>query len=201
MGIIQTRTPDIIDLKEKIAAYRPCNLQEAKDKDIMMHCINTYPDILTRSNELAHFTASSWIVNPQKTKVLMIYHNIYNSWSWTGGHADGDADLCTVALREAYEESGIFVPMYSDDIFSIESLTVPGHMKNGGWVSSHLHLNVTFLFEADDSLPLKPNPAENSGVQWFPINDAVSISTEPEMKVVYDKLNKKVFGQSFFQFG
>lgn len=198
MGIIPAYAPDINDLRDKISAYRPCNLQEAKDKDIMMHCIKTYPDILFRSNELAHFTASSWIVNRHKSKVLMVFHNIYNSWSWTGGHADGDADLCTVALREAYEESGVFIPGYNDEIFSIESLTVPGHMKNGGWVSSHLHLNVTFLFEADDTLPLTPNPNENSGVKWVPINEAVEISTEPEMKVVYEKLNKKVFGQSFF---
>ena len=40
-------------------------------------------------------------MNKDKTKVLMIYHNIYNSWSWTGGHADGDEDLLYVAIKEA----------------------------------------------------------------------------------------------------
>ena len=29
-------------------------------------------------------TASAWVVNPGRTKVLMVYHNIYKSWSWLG---------------------------------------------------------------------------------------------------------------------
>ena len=198
MGIIQTKKMDIQDLRSSLFAYRPCCLQEAKDKDLMLRYIDSYPDILTRNNELAHFTASSWIVNHQKTKVLMIYHNIYQSWSWTGGHADGDADLCTVALREAYEETGIFIPMYSNDIFSIEAATVAGHMKNGGWVSAHIHLNVTYAFFADELMPLSIKPDENSGVQWFPIEQAVAVSTEPEMQVIYQKLNNKLFGYSMF---
>ena len=37
----------------------------------------------------------------------MIHHNIYNSWSWTGGHADGDKDLLYVAIKEAKEETGV----------------------------------------------------------------------------------------------
>ncbi|HOO26926.1 MAG TPA: NUDIX hydrolase [Lachnospiraceae bacterium] len=198
MGIIRTKTPDIGDLRSSLAAYRPCCLQEAKDKDRMLYCIDRYPDILSRQNELAHFTASSWIVNHQKTKILMVFHNIYHAWAWTGGHADGDADLCTVALREAYEETGIFIPMYANDIFSLEAVSVPGHMKNSGWVSAHIHLNVTYVFFADEALPLKIKPDENSGVQWFPVDQAVAASTEPEMQVIYQKLNNKLFGYSMF---
>ena len=55
-----------------------------------MEYLNTFNDVLTRNNKMCHFTASSWIINKDKTKVLMVYHNIYKSWSWTGGHADGD---------------------------------------------------------------------------------------------------------------
>ncbi len=198
MGIIQPRAYTIQNLQSDLLAYRPCCLQEAKDKDLMLKYIDQYPDILSRQNELAHFTASSWIVNHQKTKVLMVYHNIFNSWSWTGGHADGEADLCTVALREAYEETGIFIPMYSNDIFSIEAVSVLGHMKNNGWVSAHVHLNLTYVFFADDSLPLQIKPDENSGVEWFPIEQVVSASTEPEMQGIYQKLNNKVFGYSMF---
>lgn len=52
-------------------------------------------------------TASAWVVNKDRSKVLMIYHNIYNSWSWLGGHADGETDLLAVAIREVREEAGI----------------------------------------------------------------------------------------------
>jgi 8-oxo-dGTP pyrophosphatase MutT (NUDIX family) len=53
----------------------------------------------------------------------MVYHNIYNSWSWLGGHADGDEDLTGVAIREVKEESGVTdVKAFSNEIFSFEVL-------------------------------------------------------------------------------
>mgnify|MGYP002237558723 CR=1 FL=1 len=52
-------------------------------------------------------TASAWVVNKDRSKVLMIYHNIYNSWSWLGGHADGETDLLAVAIREVREEAAL----------------------------------------------------------------------------------------------
>ena len=81
--------------------------------------MDTFDDILTRKNDIGHFTASCWIVNKEKTKVLMVYHNIYDSWSWTGGHADGDEDLLRVSLKEAKEETGLKnVESLSNKIFS-----------------------------------------------------------------------------------
>lgn len=96
-----------LSLKKQIEKYIPYNDQEENDKKIMLDCIENFEDVLTRENKLFHFTASNWIVNKEKTKVLMIYHNIYKSWAWTGGHADGDADLQHVALKEAQEETGL----------------------------------------------------------------------------------------------
>ena len=83
----------LMKLKEMIENYKPYNEQEENDKKIMLKYIDSFDDVLTRNNEFGHFTASSWVVNKEKTKLLMIYHNIYQSWSWTGGHADGDVDL------------------------------------------------------------------------------------------------------------
>ena len=85
-------------LREQIKSYVPYNEQEEKDKEMMLKYIDTFEDVLTRKNEMCHFTASNWIVNKEKTKVIMIYHNIYNSWAWTGGHADGESNLLNVAL-------------------------------------------------------------------------------------------------------
>lgn len=63
----------------------------------------------------------------------MIYHNIYNSWSWTGGHADGETDLLAVALREVTEETGLqTLRPVSRELFSVEILTVDGHENEGG---------------------------------------------------------------------
>lgn len=174
--------------------YIPENEQEEHDKEVMLQQLRTKPDIFTRENKVAHFTSSSWLLNKEHTKVLMIYHNIYHSWSWTGGHADGEEDLLSVAIREAQEETGVTdIRTVEDNIFSIEILTVDGHEKKGAYVPSHLHLNVTYLLEADEAEVLRIKPDENSGVKWFPLEEALKASTEPWMvERVYEKLNKKL---------
>lgn len=181
-------------LKEQIRAYRPVNEQEERDKELILRCLETEKDIFTRENHLAHMTASAWIVNESRTKVLMAYHNIYKSWSWLGGHADGETDLLKVALKEAQEESGIrHVKPVSEKIYSLEVLTVDGHVKKGAYVSSHLHLNVTYLLQAEETDVLHIKEDENSNVAWFPLEEAVAASTEPWFQEhIYCKLNEKL---------
>ena len=139
-------------------------------------------------------TASAWVVNPQRSKVLMVYHRLYDSWSWAGGHADGEEDLLAVALREVREETGVQrLRPVTEEIYSLEVLTVDGHEKHGRYVPSHLHLNVTYLLEAEEDQPLRVCEAENSGVAWFSLADALSASTEPWfVERIYKKLNEKL---------
>ena len=179
---------------EEIKKYRPCNEQEQRDKAVILAFLENNEDAFLRSNLLAHMTASSWIVNPERTKTLMVYHNIYDSWSWIGGHADGETDLLSVALREAREETGIaHVRPVSPEIFSLEVLTVDGHEKRGEYVPSHLHLNVTYLLEAEESDTLHICKEENSGVAWFTLEEALKASTEPWfVERIYKKLNSKL---------
>ena len=183
-----------MSLLEQLKAYAPYNEQETNDKEVMIKLLEKESDIFTRENEVAHFTASSWLVNKEHTKVLMIYHNIYHSWSWTGGHADGETDLLAVAMREAMEETGVkTITPVGEDIFSIEILTVDGHIKRGKYVPSHLHLNVTYLLEADEAEVLHIKQDENSGVAWFTLEEALEKCSEPWMiEWVYKKLNEKL---------
>ena len=183
-----------MDLYEQIKNYTPFNEQEEKDKQILLENLKKYDNIFLRDNRLAHFTVSAWIVNKERTKVIMAYHNIYNSWSWLGGHADGETDLLKVAVKEAREESGAEnIKAVSEDIFSLEVLTVDGHIKKGEYVSSHLHLNVTYLLEADEGETLKKREGENSAVSWFGLDEAIEASNETWFKEnIYNKLNAKL---------
>ena len=67
-----------MDWIKDIENYEPYNEQEIKDKDLILKCIKLHDDILTRENTIAHITSSGYIVNKSRTKVLMIYHKIYN---------------------------------------------------------------------------------------------------------------------------
>lgn len=178
---------------KEIKEYKPYNDQESTDKEAILYSIDNFNNLLTRENPLAHITSSGYIVNKDKTKVLMIYHNIYNSWSWTGGHADGDADLLYVAIKEAKEETGVKnIKALDSKIFSLDVLPVPAHIKRGKFVSSHLHLSVAYLLEADENDELIIKEDENSGVKWIPIDEVGIYSTEPDMIKLYEKFNQKI---------
>lgn len=182
------------NLIRQIENYPPFNEQEEKDKALILGWIRNNENAFSRENTVAHITASAWVVNKDRSKVLMVYHNIYNSWSWLGGHADGETDLLSVAIREVKEEAGISnVRPVSEEIFSLESLTVDGHVKKGNYVSSHLHLNITYLLEADSEEQVSVKADENSGVMWFSLEDALEKSTEPWfVEYIYSKLIKKM---------
>lgn len=180
---------------ELLDRFVPFNEQERRDASLIRYALDQNdPGIWTRENRVMHMTASAWVVNRTRTKALMAYHNIYNSWSWLGGHADGERDLSAVALREVMEESGVrSVRLISPELFSVEVLTVDGHVKKGEYVSSHLHLNYTFLVEADEEDMLSVREGENSGVSWFLLDDAVKSSSEPWFREhIYSKLNQKL---------
>ena len=181
-------------LTDQIRRFVPYNEQEARDKVLILRFLEENPDAFLRSNATAHMTASAWVVNPARDKVLMVYHKIYDSWSWTGGHADGETDLLAVALREVREETGVtHVEPVSKEIYSLEIVTVDGHEKRGEYVSSHLHMNVTYLLQADDRDALRICEDENSGVAWFSLEDALKASSEPWfVKRIYRKLNEKL---------
>lgn len=180
-------------LPEQLSRYQPVNAQEAADKALLLQHLNSGEDIYTRNNQTAHLTASAWVVSPDRTQVLMAYHKIYDSWAWLGGHADGAQNLLSVAHREAVEESGLSeVRALTDDPISLEILPVTGHEKRGAYVSSHMHLNVTYLFEADPAAPLKVKPDENSGVAWIEMDEIDRYSGEPWFcQRIYPKLCKK----------
>lgn len=196
-------------LYEDVEAFQPYNEQEAADKEVLLSALAADSHVAERSAQ-AHLACSVWTVDPPFEQTLLVYHNIYDSWSWIGGHADGEFDLAAVALRELEEETGVHGRLVPFDgagrpqpcgsgsdrsyyVFSVEVLTVDGHEKRGVYVSSHLHLNVTYLAVADPTESLRVKPDENSGVRWVPLEDAVRLSTEPWIRErIYRKLIDKL---------
>ena len=120
----------------------------------------SHPDALHRASTEGHFTGSALVVDPSSGKVLVLLHAKLARWLQPGGHADGDANLAHVALREAEEETGIaglavVVPAVDLDIHEVRP---PGE-------APHLHLDVRYVVLA----PPGPRPSgnhESHALRW-----------------------------------
>ncbi len=191
-------------LKALLRSCSPQNPREKEDLQVMLRACELHPDVLCRSCADGHFTASAWICDREHKKVLLVYHRIFDSWAWTGGHADGDPDLLRVALREAEEETGLrdFRVLNTDVLsggkgdekppISLEILKVKAHRQRGLFVPAHLHYNLTWLLEADATTPLRIKEDENSGVAWFLLDEVCAHCSEPQMQPIYAKLNARL---------
>lgn len=181
------------ELMKEIDEFSPYDENEKEDKKVILDFIRKNDNCLLRDNKIAHLTTSAWIVNKERTKVLMIYHNIYKSWSWVGGHADGDSDLLHVIKKEIEEETGLTKEkLLQKGVYGVNVVTVNNHIKRGKYVPSHLHLDVEYVFEADENDSIRIKEDENSGVKWVPIEKVVEYTSEEHMKPIYQRLNDKL---------
>jgi 8-oxo-dGTP pyrophosphatase MutT (NUDIX family) len=179
-----------MDYIKQLNGFIPTNEQERQDKKVILDYIEKFPhNILLRENEFAHITSSGFIMNKALDKVLMVHHNIRNTWAWTGGHADGDSDFLHVAIKEAKEETGInTVTALAKNIVSLDVLPVYGHVKRNKYVSSHLHLSVAYILIASEEEKLIVKEDENSGVDWFSLDKFTEDYFDDKDVYLYNKL-------------
>lgn len=109
-----------MNLRKKIEEFIPFNEQEEKDKIQFLEFIDSFDDTLTRDNIFGYFTASAFVVNKERNKMVVVYHIINDGWIYPGGHADGEEDLLKVAVREVEEETGLKVRVLDDNIYAID---------------------------------------------------------------------------------
>ncbi len=177
------------ELREQLMAWKPGDeTEEVHKEEILRQWALLGDEIFERPDE-GHFTASAIILNPAMDKMLMVYHNIYQSLSWTGGHADGEQNLMQKAMDEAKEETGIqeLIPL-SSEILSVDILPVKAHVKRGRQIAQHWHYNVAYGFIASDKQALAIKPDENSQVCWVSLDTWKEQCSEPHMIPVYEKI-------------
>lgn len=124
--------------------------------------LEEHEDCFERSCEVGHFTGSCWVENPDGTKFLLTLHKKIGLWLQLGGHADGNCDLAQVALKEAYEESGLnHIELVSKDIFDVDVHLIAEHKG----IPAHYHYDVRFLLRAtDENIKISD---ESSDLRWF----------------------------------
>ena len=155
------------DLLKKLKQYKPSSESDQKNLNLVIRFVEENSNCFERSNLAGHITGSAWILNHNKTKVLLCHHKKFEKWIQLGGHADGESDILKVALKEAIEESGLKnIKILSEEIFDLDVHIVPIY-KN---IPAHFHYDIRFSFEANDQENFIVSD-ESLDLQWFDFGD------------------------------
>jgi 8-oxo-dGTP pyrophosphatase MutT (NUDIX family) len=147
-----------------LARHRTWFMDEAAHINRTRAFVEAHPDCFDRDLWSGHVTGSAWVVNPDRSRALLLHHRKHDQWFQPGGHADGDADILRVALRETAEETGIDpsqVRLVDGEIFDLDVHTIPAS-EHG---PRHEHFDIRFLVEIDDGLPI-PGNDESHEILW-----------------------------------
>lgn len=184
-----------MNIKQTLETYEPHTSKEQYIKRIMLNQLRLDSLALTRETRL-HFTTSAIVVNQNRTKCIAIYHRIYDSWCWIGGHLDGNDDPLAVIKREIQEESGLKnFNLIGGGPICIGMYPVDAHIRRGTQVLPHDHLDLAYVFEANDKDPLKTDDAGVSGVKWMTIPEFCAECSKKEafmVEDVYSKIFKRI---------
>jgi 8-oxo-dGTP pyrophosphatase MutT (NUDIX family) len=148
--------------------------------------IAAHPDCLYRSCLEGHLTASAWVVDAARGRVLLTHHRKLDRWLQLGGHVDGEADLLSAALREVREESGLArVRAVGAEIFDVDRHRIPARKTE----PEHWHFDVRFLIEADPAEPLTVSD-ESHDVAWVPLAEVTLRNPEESIARMVRKTGK-----------
>jgi 8-oxo-dGTP pyrophosphatase MutT (NUDIX family) len=115
-----------------------------------------------------HITGSAWIINKNRTHVLLVHHAKLNKWLQPGGHADGEENVLNVAMREVQEETGlVHVNQLVPGIFDLDIHTIPARAD----FPEHLHYDVRYALMATDNDANLEVSEESHDVKWIRLGD------------------------------
>ncbi len=168
--------------------YAPSDANEAAMKTEIIDFVQQHPDCFERSLSKGHITASAWLVDEQRSHVLMTHHRKLDRWLQPGGHADGETDVFKVALTEATEETGLSsIRAINSEIFDVDVHLIPSH----GTVAAHWHYDIRFLLEADARQALVVPERESKQLRWMTPEEVIRLNGEGSLLRMVDKLSRQ----------
>jgi 8-oxo-dGTP pyrophosphatase MutT (NUDIX family) len=147
-------------------------------RDDFLRFTAAHDDALLRTCGPGHLTGSALVLEPVAERILLLHHRKLQKWLQPGGHADGDANLAAVALREATEETGIehlkvVVPAIHLDVHRVEPPREP----------PHLHYDVRFLLLAREDAVAVGNH-ESTELRWVSLEELDALTDEPGLRTL-----------------
>jgi 8-oxo-dGTP pyrophosphatase MutT (NUDIX family) len=162
---------DLAVARAHVAAARPGTPDHEANRARTLAFADAHPDALLRSCTEGHLTGSALVVDPATRRTVLLLHRKLGMWLQPGGHADGDANLPAVALKEATEETGIAG-------LRVASPAVDVDVHQVGPPPIHLHLDVRYLVVAPPGAELVPNH-ESLDMRWVPVDELAGYGVDP----------------------
>lgn len=185
-----------MSLLEELESYKPYDELEAITIESIKQFLEAFGDFAYSRDCLpGHMSTLVWVVNPQRTKTLLGYHNLYKTFTWFGGHADGEKDLLKNAKKEMEEETGIseFKVLNDGKPVDYVVLKVLSHTKNGKKIPDHLHFAAGYIFEVSEDKIYRIAEGENSAIKWINNENILKTITEKdEIISIYKRIIEKV---------
>lgn len=129
-----------IELLKALSTYKNNNLEE--DISLFLKFINNNNEPYIRGNTTDHITCSSWIINNDNNKILLVHNKKHNKWLQAGGHMEDGETFLECAIREGIEETGLSdLYLLSNDIFDIDIHKIP----EKGNEQEHYHFDIRFI--------------------------------------------------------
>lgn len=186
-----------MDLLDWARNYWPYDEAEGTDREALIQLLENWKeqgDSFFESETLAaHIVVYCWIVNPQRSRVLMYRHNPQQHWAWLGGHADGNRDLSQAVVQKAQEEGGLEnARIICDEPIDLSIQPVLMGYKNGKYVPAHLHINLTYLLEADENAFIQNNSKQNQAVKWIANENVIAETKDIYSQPIYQRIMDKI---------
>jgi len=168
----------------------PYDGQEIADQNWMLDWIDSGAPLFRTAKPATpprHLAVYAALLDQPSRSLMLVDHAKAKAWLSIGGHVDPEEDPRDTVVRELKEEATIsppFDPRFGSDAFFLTVTQTRG-------LGSHIDATLWFVFAADRTQGIVPDPAEFSAARWFSLDDPAVWKGEfdPQMFRFLDKLN------------
>jgi len=182
----ETSAPTILPaLAERVGRLSPADTSEASSQARILELISTASAPFYRGHYMpGHLTASAVVVDPSRTRALLIFHEKLQLWLQPGGHFEpGEEDPLVAATREAQEETGLACePGLPEPLFDLDVHTIPARAAKGDRPAepAHDHFDLRFLLVASSEDAIAGDGV--TAVRWIELSEAQGLDLDPGLR-------------------
>jgi 8-oxo-dGTP pyrophosphatase MutT (NUDIX family) len=174
-------------VREQLSGYTPADSTEAAFVQRMLE-LSQAGGACERSHfEPGHFTASAFVLSPDRRDLVLIHHKKLGIWVQPGGHVEPvDDDLIAATRREVQEEVGLgeleLVMNGTSLVFDVDIHRIPARKAE----PAHEHFDVRFAFVAKTRDLV--HSEEVADLRWVPLSEVEQLGSDDSVLRAVRKL-------------